>query len=205
MEMKIDGQAVRIQRAKRAWSQEHLAGAAGLSLRTVQRIESKGIASNDSVRALAAVFNCSVESLCTVPHRVSHRYPLWSIRIGAAFSGGAFAGFLLASATTASALDFTVQTFLNGKPLAVSREQTEESFTIPLIDSTLQERARVKIVANELKDGRVRLDLVLYDCKASQCVVSGHPAMITNPGAPARVEWTMDGGDVAAYVVTPSR
>lgn len=41
---------------KRAWSQEHLAEVSGLGIRTVHRIEKTGIASLESVKALASVF-----------------------------------------------------------------------------------------------------------------------------------------------------
>lgn len=45
------------------WTQEHLAEAAGLSGRTVQRAERDGVLSADSMQALAAVFDMSVEDL----------------------------------------------------------------------------------------------------------------------------------------------
>lgn len=45
------------------WTQEHLAEAAGLSARTVQRAERDGILSADTMQALAAVFDMSIEDL----------------------------------------------------------------------------------------------------------------------------------------------
>ena len=54
MEMKVDAKRIRDERTARAWSQEHLANVAGLSLRTIQRIESTGSASFESVTALAS-------------------------------------------------------------------------------------------------------------------------------------------------------
>ena len=60
MEMKIDPQTVRRLREERSWSQEHLATVAGLSLRTVQRIEREGNASADSRLALGAAFGVDV-------------------------------------------------------------------------------------------------------------------------------------------------
>lgn len=56
VEMKIDGNLVKHLREERAWSQEHLASVAGLSTRTVQRLEADGNASTESRMALAAVF-----------------------------------------------------------------------------------------------------------------------------------------------------
>jgi transcriptional regulator with XRE-family HTH domain len=43
-------------REERAWSQEHLASVAGLSARTVQRLEAEGNASLESKMAIAAAF-----------------------------------------------------------------------------------------------------------------------------------------------------
>jgi len=54
--MQVSAETVRRERQRRGWTQQHLADAAGCSLRTVQRIESHGVASNESVSALCAVF-----------------------------------------------------------------------------------------------------------------------------------------------------
>lgn len=70
-ELSIDGAAVKRLREERAWSQEHLAKASGLSLRTVQRIEADGTASPESVLALAGAFGVEVGQL-----RASRMTPL---------------------------------------------------------------------------------------------------------------------------------
>ena len=56
MEMKVNTKLVRALREERAWSQEHLAMVAGLSARTVQRLEADGNASPESRMAIAAAF-----------------------------------------------------------------------------------------------------------------------------------------------------
>lgn len=56
MDVKVDTDRIKQLRQNRGLSQEELATAAGLSLRTVQRIESEGIASLESKKALAGVF-----------------------------------------------------------------------------------------------------------------------------------------------------
>lgn len=63
MQINTDAKKIKRWREDRSWSQEHLAEAAGLSLRTVQRIENGEGASRDSVMALAAAFNVDVISL----------------------------------------------------------------------------------------------------------------------------------------------
>lgn len=54
---------VRDLRTERSWSQEHLAGAAGLSLRTIQRVESGYTCAGDTLLALAAAFEIPASEL----------------------------------------------------------------------------------------------------------------------------------------------
>jgi transcriptional regulator with XRE-family HTH domain len=56
MDMKAKSSLIRKYRTERLWSQEHLAEVSGLGLRTIQRLESRGSGSNETIKALAAVF-----------------------------------------------------------------------------------------------------------------------------------------------------
>src|SRR5690606_13474968 len=60
MEMQVNASLLKQERNKRAWSQEHLAQVTGLGLRTIQRIESSGMASNESIASIATVFEMTV-------------------------------------------------------------------------------------------------------------------------------------------------
>ena len=61
--MKIHAEQVKKLRMERHWSQEQMAAACGLNLRTVQRLENTGKASMESVRAMAAVFGVDADDL----------------------------------------------------------------------------------------------------------------------------------------------
>ena len=61
--MNVDADRITRLRTGRTWSQDELATAAGLSLRTVQRIENGGTASLQSLKALAAAFEVDLERL----------------------------------------------------------------------------------------------------------------------------------------------
>lgn len=63
MEMKVSPQKIRSLRETRGWTQEHLAEVAGLSARTVQRIEAEGKASPESRMALAAALGVDAGEL----------------------------------------------------------------------------------------------------------------------------------------------
>ncbi|WP_299980870.1 helix-turn-helix transcriptional regulator [uncultured Pseudoteredinibacter sp.] len=55
--MKINRHNLKRLRKDKLWSQEQLAEASCLSLRTIQRIESSGVASMDSIGAIASAFD----------------------------------------------------------------------------------------------------------------------------------------------------
>ncbi|MBE1300160.1 MAG: helix-turn-helix domain-containing protein [Alteromonadaceae bacterium] len=70
-------------REQKHWSQEQLANMAGLSLRTIQRVEAGNPASNETLKSLASVFEISISELqerITVIDKKSEDWqsvPLW--------------------------------------------------------------------------------------------------------------------------------
>lgn len=75
-EMKISSPAVRRRRIERGWSQDQLAVASGLSLRTVQRVETEGITSLSTAVCLAATFGTTLVELQEAPP-VASRHSVW--------------------------------------------------------------------------------------------------------------------------------
>jgi uncharacterized glyoxalase superfamily protein PhnB/DNA-binding XRE family transcriptional regulator len=65
MEQKEAGSRIRSLRERKAWTQEHLAGAARISPRTVQRAE-EGVMSAETKAAIAGALDIPVESLVPV-------------------------------------------------------------------------------------------------------------------------------------------
>ena len=63
MDIAMNGQLVKKLREERSWSQEHLAAAAGLSLRTIQRVEAEGKASPETRLSLAAALSVELAQL----------------------------------------------------------------------------------------------------------------------------------------------
>ena len=68
-------------RKQRSWSQDELAVAAGLNLRTVQRIERSGSASLQSRKALAAAFSIDVNELESPEEAMTTRYEYRVVRL----------------------------------------------------------------------------------------------------------------------------
>ena len=66
MEEMINSELIKSLRLEKSWSQEKLAYASGLSLRTVQRAENSGTSSLETKLALSAALNVPAEKL--MPH-----------------------------------------------------------------------------------------------------------------------------------------
>lgn len=54
--MLVDAKKVKLLRLEKNWTQQHLADVCDLSMRTIQRVEKDGVASNETVSAYAAIF-----------------------------------------------------------------------------------------------------------------------------------------------------
>ncbi|ABV89229.1 helix-turn-helix domain-containing protein [Shewanella pealeana] len=65
--MEINPITVKSLRQEKGWTQQHLADACAISLRTVQRVEKEGSASNETLLGLCAVFEIEQKSLLVIP------------------------------------------------------------------------------------------------------------------------------------------
>ena len=65
--MEVNTALLKHLRRNHGWTQQHLSDVSGLSLRTIQRIEKTGSASNESVSAICAGFEISREEILIVP------------------------------------------------------------------------------------------------------------------------------------------
>lgn len=61
--MLVDSKKLKQQRLTKNWTQQHLAQVCDLSMRTIQRVEKDGVASNETVAAYAAIFELTVDEL----------------------------------------------------------------------------------------------------------------------------------------------
>ena len=85
--MKLDGSKILVLRLERCWSQDQLAQAVGLSVRSIQRIEKGGSGSLESMKSLSAVFE-------TTPATLNQKQePYYCLRLMSRFSW-AFAFFI---------------------------------------------------------------------------------------------------------------
>ena len=116
MDMKINKEILRRERELRAWTQNHLAEVADLSMRTVQRIERTGDASMESAGALAAALNIDLAVLMEAPiasgeitPAKSRRYKIWSA-IGVISSVSVAAGWWSSAAAEQVMVSLSIET-----------------------------------------------------------------------------------------------
>lgn len=65
--MEVRSDIIRQHRQARGWTQQHLADAAGLSLRTVQRAEREGTTAKESAMAICATLTIDLADLSIIP------------------------------------------------------------------------------------------------------------------------------------------
>jgi transcriptional regulator with XRE-family HTH domain len=72
--MNVNTMLVSELRRRRSWSQDELATAAGLNLRTIQRIENEGTASLQSIKAIASALEVGLEDLKHIPEKTMRKF-----------------------------------------------------------------------------------------------------------------------------------
>jgi len=135
MDMKIRTALIREHRTRRLMSQEELAAACGLSLRTIQRIENDGKASQESLRALAAVFEVDPDSLRAsedfTPY--SHTQIGWTIILLMVTVSGLILGVQPRAGLVVLALGLLVGALFGTLSIAVSETELSWRFGLGLI------------------------------------------------------------------------
>lgn len=217
MNMKINANLIRDTRLRRAWSQEHLAHAAGLGERTVQRIEAAGTASLESIKALAAVLDLSTDQLIVLENVVpepkaspalpaSRGAATWlpsrwrTLATTTALTVAASLGFVVAENALADEVMMDLQLNMDDADLAkghmLSASGDENEFRI---DDEL--KFTIKPTIND--DGTVFIALSLYRFEEGDYVLLANPRLLTANARTATLRVTADSGEEIEFSVTP--
>lgn len=195
MDMKIDSSYIKAQRARRAWSQEHLAEVTGLGLRTIQRIEKTGAASYESARSLAAVFEIDVADLRVAPPVVVEpRRVSISLRqvlgvVGALVTGGA----LLVTSSTFAAdkvlmdLSVAVDSKTGDAQVLATKVVVDDGTLVPEVNDLKLGDLRFSIVPRVQTPDRIFLEVSIYERRGDEEVVVSEPRLIALSGEEASV------------------
>lgn len=201
MEMKLDRILIKSERRKRAWSQEHLADASGLGLRTIQRIERNGVASYESIRALAAVFSLRIEDLAATPDKMQRRTNM----------GRAAAGLVAAVLAATTVVIITNESWAVQVMLDVGISQNDEEMTEGHLltaegkeaEMHINDTVRVVIVPEIQNDGKVFLSTRIYEIVDGEALLLAEPKLITANNKEAEIRIEGVSGNSFRVLITP--
>ena len=200
MDVKINTQKLVEIRNHNAWSQQRLADIAGISLRTVQRIENKGVASKESLQALSAAFNLVPADLIQPSKRLSvGRRKLLVGGVLAFVAAGIGMGFTLADQ---SALTLAVKAAYNDQPYANVRFTGEMGVSS---EYALEDRLRLSVLPTPASQGHVMLNTEIFERQDGQFYLLASPAMMAEYNVPAKFVITANNGSVYEVEITPER
>ncbi|HEX5128581.1 MAG TPA: helix-turn-helix transcriptional regulator [Usitatibacter sp.] len=200
MDLKIDSQGVRNERRKRGWSQEQLAAAAGLGLRTIQRLESSGIASGESAKCLAAVFEVSVAQLLVAePAPGPSRKRVWP----AAVTAVAVLASTVFAMSRASATDVAMQVFLTTGVTGKSRMNIEVA-SGRQTEIKLEKDVRLLLTPTIRKDGTILVSTEVYGWDGGEFRIAGKPRILLRQGSDTGLQLSL-GGDRSATIRITAR
>jgi len=202
MDMQIDSNRVKAERERRAWSQEHLAAAAGLSLRTVQRVETAGSASNETARALASVLEVDLVALRAPLVLPSARRARGWRYAAVAASAVLVLGVLFTRAAQAGDVQLDVGVTLNKEKLSQSQIVAAEGKSAEI---KLDKQVRVFVNPIVTKDGSVLLSIRLEEPSGSRWVEIGEPKIMVADGTEGLVKVTSPKGNVFEIAIRPRR
>ena len=208
MDMRIDSAFIRDERQKRGWSQEQLAAAAGLGVRTIQRLEASGTGSPESAKCLAAVFEVPYARLMVegaAPAPIANPAPadrkirmrLW----------GAAAAVLLGIASSLALVPRAIATDI-AMAIVVGTGTAESRVSVKVesgqqTEVRLAKSVRLVMTPTLVKDGNVLLATELYRWDGGDFVLSSTPKLLMRDGEESTLQVNLGEGQVVRISVTP--
>ena len=204
--MQLDSSRIRIERERRAWSQEHLAEVTGLSLRTIQRVETSGSASFETARAIAAVLEFEVDSL-RGPDESTRQSLLRQPKVvrglryaGLAASLAAALGIFFMRDAVAGEVMLDVALELNNEKLGQHQLVANEGKSAEI---RLEGQLRLFVNPIVTQDGSILLSMRVEEPSGSRWVQVGEPRIMVANGNQGEVKVTSDKGNVYRIQIRP--
>lgn len=209
MEVKVNSKFIVSERQKRAWSQQHLATAAGLSLRTIQRIESDGRSSYESALALASSLEIPLSEIMAGDN--ASRRPA-NPKVATKVTVSALAATVLAGLVFISVQRVSAQQVLLDVGITRTEGVNENQFKSQMLLDSGQEielpmegQFNVVLAPTILDDGEVVLSIRLYEYRDSAYELIGEPRLVTSDGTAAEIAVSAGSGSDRVYriAITP--
>ncbi len=202
--MHVNSERIKLERKKKAWSQEHLAEASGLGLRTIQRIETSNSASFESVKSISATLGIALSEIIVDRSQVTL---LRKMDVGRRTVVGVFCTALLGL----GAIVFGTQSFADQIMLDIGitlNDESEEEGSLLTKDGKdaemrMDEIVRFVVVPTIQEDGRVLLTTKVYEYQNGDYVLIGEPKLLIKNNNEAEIRMTMNSGDQVRFQVTP--
>jgi transcriptional regulator with XRE-family HTH domain len=201
--MQIDSMRIRAEREQRAWSQEHLAEAAGLALRTVQRVENGGAASYETARALAAVLGIEVAALRPplIAQRRATNRRAWYLGAAASTALAVALGFFARDAIAAQVM-LDVGVSIGGAEASQSQLTTSEGEGAEI---RLEGQLRVILQPSINADGSVALAIQILEFTGEDFVLAATPKIFVADNDRAEIQVTSPLGRVIRLAIRPHK
>lgn len=201
--MQVNVEFLKAERQKRAWSQEQLAAAAGLGLRTIQRIESSGTASNETIKSLAAVFDCSVQDVLS-SDVAARRNPFWkrSLPIGAAASLVLVLTVLMLARATAGEVMLDVVLGGDDANAKVFKLMAAEGQSA---EARVDQELRIVLTPSLQRDDLILLYAEIYAYDGKEYKLLSTPKVLTRSGKDAKIQVGLGDGKSVQMSVNPKR
>jgi len=200
MEVQVNTNKISSLRKARAWSQQQLAEVASVSLRTIQRIEKSGNASQESVKSISSAFSIKPEDILidesekfSVIKRAK-KYIATILALGAA-------SLLYASFSTASPIMLKVDASSNDEQVASIQLLNEEGAESEIrVDNKL----KIELNAEQTPENQIRLKTKIYEFNESEGFVHVvSPVLLTEFNKSAGIKFTDSSGVPFEIQVTP--
>jgi transcriptional regulator with XRE-family HTH domain len=200
--MQINLSLIRAEREKRAWSQEQLAAVAGLGLRTIQRVESTGIASNETAKGLAAVFELSLDDLRVVTPKPTSAF--WKRPAFASIASACSVLGIVAITVSVQAREIMLNVVLNSSDNESStfRMITEEGTPA---EARLDKHVKLVLLPTLKDKDRVLIAAEIYEYDGTDFKLVSQPKVLTGDGIQARIQIGSTGGKVYDISITPDK
>ena len=203
--MRIDSAFIRREREKRGWSQEQLAAAAGLGVRTIQRLEASGIASAESAKCLAAVFEVPYTRLMMAVPVMSpvaspaRRVPMRHWAAAATVTLGIVSSLLLVPRASADeiAIALVLATDTGESRMNIQVESGQAA------EVKLDRSLRLVLTPTIHGDDGVLVKAELYGWDGHDYQLAGKPRLLMRKGVETRLQMNLGNGRTVRMGVTP--
>lgn len=193
MDMKVKPDLIKSERERRAWSQQHLSTVSGLALRTIQRIETTGTASHESVKALASCLELPIAELLRADQPAAKSRRHFDVTKTTLSAGGAVVLAVVAALSMHSAV--AQQVLLD---LGVTMNEQNEYFSQVLLDDGENIELRMDgifslvVTPTIARDGEVVVAFKVYEYRDDDYQLLSEPRVVALSGEEAAIELGAD-------------